>query len=334
MAGAGRMREAPPRDHQESASVSTIIHHVSRDADEIRYVARGWDVDFRPLESAPGDSELVQMADPELVLSWAHLAPRVAQRGASPGRMRTFALLARGAPEIQWCGLPVRAHSLMCFSSGGEFDSSSPAGFEVHTLSIDVDRLDSIAGDLGVGPVDDLGSEPRTVELSPARSARLRRSLERATRSVVAGPEAVDSRKWRSRLESEVGAEMLRAASQRPRVPEASTAGMRQRALRRALEYIDAFASRAPKVDELCRAAGCSERTLRYAFQEQLGVAPKAYLQAVRLYGVRRELREYGERTSVSDAANHWGFWHMGQLAADYRRLFGELPSDTLARNR
>jgi len=28
--------------------------------------------------------------------------------------------------------------------------------------------------------------------------------------------------------------------------------------------------------------------------------------------------------------ANAWGFWHMGQFARDYRRLFGELPSDTL----
>ena len=33
---------------------------------------------------------------------------------------------------------------------------------------------------------------------------------------------------------------------------------------------------------------------------------------------------------SVADAANEWGFWHMGQFAKDYRRMFGELPSETL----
>ena len=32
----------------------------------------------------------------------------------------------------------------------------------------------------------------------------------------------------------------------------------------------------------------------------------------------------------VAEVASRWGFWHMGQLAADYRQLFGELPSETL----
>ena len=36
--------------------------------------------------------------------------------------------------------------------------------------------------------------------------------------------------------------------------------------------------------------------------------------------------------TSVTDAANRWGFWHMGDFAMNYRRMFDELPSDTLKR--
>ena len=33
---------------------------------------------------------------------------------------------------------------------------------------------------------------------------------------------------------------------------------------------------------------------------------------------------------TIQDIASHWGFWHLGQFAQDYRHLFGELPSDTL----
>jgi len=32
--------------------------------------------------------------------------------------------------------------------------------------------------------------------------------------------------------------------------------------------------------------------------------------------------------------ANRHGFWHMGQFAKDYKNLFGELPSQTLSKNK
>jgi len=49
--------------------------------------------------------------------------------------------------------------------------------------------------------------------------------------------------------------------------------------------------------------------------------------------GVHRELRRADpSNTRVADVANEWGFWHMGQFVADYRRRFGERPSETLRR--
>jgi len=30
-----------------------------------------------------------------------------------------------------------------------------------------------------------------------------------------------------------------------------------------------------------------------------------------------------------ADVAWRWAFWHQSRFAADYRRLFGELPSET-----
>jgi len=32
----------------------------------------------------------------------------------------------------------------------------------------------------------------------------------------------------------------------------------------------------------------------------------------------------------VQDIAARWGFWHLSHFANDYRRMFGELPSETL----
>ncbi|MGI9516102.1 MAG: helix-turn-helix domain-containing protein, partial [Pirellulaceae bacterium] len=96
--------------------------------------------------------------------------------------------------------------------------------------------------------------------------------------------------------------------------------------------YIRKFADENIRVVDLCRAARVSQRTLEYAFQEKYGVNPKSFLLALRLNNVRRELRAAQDGQKIVDIANRWGFWHMGQFAADYRKHFDELPSQTLGR--
>src|SRR5262249_50413201 len=82
---------------------------------------------------------------------------------------------------------------------------------------------------------------------------------------------------------------------------------------------------------DLCAEVGVSERTLHYAFRGVVGLSPMAYFKAQRLNGLRRDLRLADPGgVSVAGAAGRGGFWHTGNLAADYQRLFGELPSETL----
>jgi AraC family ethanolamine operon transcriptional activator len=80
---------------------------------------------------------------------------------------------------------------------------------------------------------------------------------------------------------------------------------------------------------DLCRELDVCERTLLYAFREVRGQSPMAYRKALRLNGVRQELKD-ADIASVHAIAQRWGFWHTGEFAADYRRLFGELPSQKI----
>ena len=86
-------------------------------------------------------------------------------------------------------------------------------------------------------------------------------------------------------------------------------------------------------VSDLCKAAGVSERTLEYAFQEIMGLAPINYLIRLRLHRVRQSLLASTQgTTTVSIEALRWGFWHFGEFSYLYRECFGELPSHTLRR--
>lgn len=102
-------------------------------------------------------------------------------------------------------------------------------------------------------------------------------------------------------------------------------------AVRRAVEYMEHYASEALTVSEIARYAGVSTRSLYAGFRQGLGQSPMAFLKTVRLKRVRHALQEAaGSPASVTDLALAWGFGHLGQFAADYRAQFGELPSETL----
>lgn len=84
---------------------------------------------------------------------------------------------------------------------------------------------------------------------------------------------------------------------------------------------------------ELCQAIGCRERMLFYRFQELFGMGPIAYLKFLRLNQVYKALKvAEPDSCTVIDVATTYGFWSMNHFSRDYKRMFGELPSETLKR--
>ncbi len=106
----------------------------------------------------------------------------------------------------------------------------------------------------------------------------------------------------------------------------------RRRLVQEAEALMDSRPDGALTILDLCENLCVSERGLHYAFRDMLGQSPIAYYRHKRLNAVRRLLKQArGRYLTVVAAGLVHGFWHTGQFAADYRRLFGELPSDTLA---
>jgi AraC family ethanolamine operon transcriptional activator len=87
-----------------------------------------------------------------------------------------------------------------------------------------------------------------------------------------------------------------------------------------------------PTIAAICAEINTSERTLHEAFRRHLGTTPKAYLKTLRLNAARQDLLSGGANRRVTDVALDWGFLHFGWFSQDYRRLFGETPSQTLRR--
>lgn len=107
-----------------------------------------------------------------------------------------------------------------------------------------------------------------------------------------------------------------------------------ERSMARALELIHTSELESVSAVDLCTYAQCSPRFLERTFQKRFGVTPKKYIKYLRLARVRDRLLSFDTQSceSIIELAGIQGFWHMGQFAADYRLVYGELPSETLNR--
>lgn len=103
--------------------------------------------------------------------------------------------------------------------------------------------------------------------------------------------------------------------------------------VKRAEEYIVGHLDSALRVADIASAAGVSVTTLNRAFRKHYGIGPKAFVKQRRLDRVRSELLTADPTSNtVTEIATMYGFCHLGQFAADYRREFHEAPSETLRR--
>ena len=104
--------------------------------------------------------------------------------------------------------------------------------------------------------------------------------------------------------------------------------------VKRVEHFIEEHAHEPISIGDLAEYAGVSSRSLFSGFRRFRNISPMHYLKEVRLRRVHEELlRAPSTSGAVTLVALHWGFSHLGHFTTDYKRRFGETPSETLMRS-
>lgn len=288
----------------------------------------GWSFDFRQLDAGRLDARatLVATAAGSAAMR-LELNRSFHQAGSPPERMLTFGIPDTG--DLGWCGAEATSSHLVNFNLPGGFDGTNRAGFSGHTVSFRKDLVEDVQRVMGLDPDRPDGlCERATWTLSRDAVARLSWGLKAGFDAAI-GVSEVPSEQVSEFFDFEAPTLILRAIAEGGAPQELPGPALRRRAVAAALDYLEANDHQPLTTAELCRQVGVSAPSLYRGFMERFGIGPKRYLYVRRLEGARRDLRSAPPEVRVADIANEWGFWHMGRFAADYRRQFGERPSET-----
>jgi AraC-like DNA-binding protein len=164
----------------------------------------------------------------------------------------------------------------------------------------------------------------------PNRAGAIR--LERLIRFFAdeIGPQSPLPSLFQAEMEQAIAAAFLLANPQlhakEPQGCSLRRPGYRQ--LCRAVDYIDAHWDQALTLEALAAATNVSIRSLFHYFRMWQGCTPMQYLKEVRLAHARDTLQNSPEVT-VTEVAFACGFGNLGHFARNYRKFWGELPSET-----
>ena len=103
--------------------------------------------------------------------------------------------------------------------------------------------------------------------------------------------------------------------------------------VKRAQRFIQDNLRRPITIAQIAQAAGVTPRCLQLGFRAACDMTPLQYVRFERLLGANYDLMRAQPGVSVADIAYDWGFTHLGRFSIDYRRTFGQSPSERLRRH-
>ncbi|MDO6460131.1 helix-turn-helix domain-containing protein [Granulosicoccaceae sp. 1_MG-2023] len=313
--------------HQnEKAKALKRCVSVSEDANEQADNLTNWDQEYDQIGNGRFYGRIDELHLPGLQVFNEHTSQALRQQ-------------CRVLPESIWFGLPLKTEDMringqqpeqtdvLCRPGDTQFELVTPANFDMLSVVVDRKELERHAAAQGIEiKLLDATSYPR-LKLSQNTLRNIQFLLKRivSTKSNLLNVQIHHDLLVMALLEL--------LAEEKPNRTVPPSYARRKAVVDRIRHHVEAAGDAPVTMAELCEVGCVSRRTLQYSFETILGISPRQFLRASRLNRVKRMLSS-AESGSVADIAAINGFYHHSQFSADYKRLFGELPSETLAHKR
>ena len=290
-------------------------------------VIQSWSMDFLQLMPGNFSANLKQCVSKDFQMGYAKFNRIVKQEGLSPKGIWTFAFV--NDVKIYWRNYDVQPKSIIIYAPGSEINAVSDANFEVMTFSISEIFLFTMVKKEGI---EDFYQSLKTTDVLVSKSplwAKLRKAILNEIDTQIHNPNTVSLQVFKEAFTKELLVLLKNSSISKEKV----SGKKRLKLLYEVERYMTQHITEQITISKIASYFKVSERTLLYAFRNRFGMGPKTFMQVLKLNHLHHRLHNEINKISIVSIARESGFWHMGQLYKDYKKFFGELPSETLKTN-
>lgn len=258
--------------------------------------------------------------------------PRISRTTIDKKRAVVHFVADPQTPTTRLAGQDLLPEHLVVYGVGTTSIARTEARYSWGALSLTHADLaaagEAIAGREVTGP-----SDTHLLRPPPSLLRHLRTLHAQATTLAKAAPERLAAPAVAKEMEEQLTRAMISCLASETPTERQRLPAQHARIVNRFLEFLEAKPDEPVYLTEICAAIGASARTLRTCCQEVLGVGPMRYLWLRRMHLTRQALLHADASVAtVTEVATAHGFWELGRFSVEYRRLFGESPSESLRR--
>lgn len=257
----------------------------------------------------------------------------VQKQGIMPSNLCTISYCSPGSKTRFSEFHSINADAVFFMPEHTEFDIYVPAGIQTTYICIEQDDFLNVARTLNPEEWEDADS----LRIINTTQQTLLKEILDSSLKIAESNDVMGTFQETEQIQSMLLQNVLQVAASTKLEDLRPSIDQRKRALficRKTCDFIeDSLAlDIVPTIVDICKLIGVSERTLQYAFRSYVDMPPNVYLRLRRLNRVRAILRASDpQSTTVTTVAMRFGFLHLSRFAQEYRQLFNESPSKTLA---
>lgn len=320
-------------EHMNRATRFSVGSHESDDAWVHASNCKSWDSHYQQLTSATFQGRLTEAwLGPVQVFNEKINSP-FSYHGRSWKGSRVFFSSFPESGSLYYNNRALPAESFTTHRWDSLDHMSCSGGYQAVFVALDEEFFQRYTERVVGEPLMPDHADAIVSSTDPVVAASFRRSVSQVLLDLTTTPEVLASEHGRREIQDRVLGLLIEALegarATAMRLPHPTT---RAYIVDKAMQFIESRLAEPIVLADICGAVRVSPRTLRYSFEEVLGVSPTRYLLSRRLNQVRRELSACSHHAMIEEIAVRWGFWHMGRFAQFYRESFGERPSETRRR--
>ena len=296
---------------------------VSMDLEVLNTVAKNWDNHWMQMKRGNVQVDLRVFYTPHMEVSWIAYSNAVYIEGSHPPGTVSIALVrTRGLVYQQNQNL--NSYELIVYTDGDEVDYLANEKSQIFTVVVESHFFSQSFFHYFGRPFDEIKGKKLALkeEFVTLFILQIERWLKYCENPHY---QKLELEQYYN-IEQEILGELfslIRTTEQEPRKEKFNFEKVR--------EVLHENIDNIYTIGDLLRELNISARTLQHHFKQKLGLTPKQYLHYLRLNAIRHELlRTNTERCSVSDIALKYGFFHSSHFSSEYKKMFGETPSQTL----